>query len=155
MRQGQRDRFDPVLCEHRSGAGTQDRCGRPVRIARDREICGIDLAQGGFAREQLDAGFLGREARGKAPDAARSFAAVDKLLRGEESAQLGGRCFGEQALDARDLDRVDAAARRAGGSCRGGVRHAAAVPLARGAQQERRVRSRKTTAQNQDHVAAR
>src|SRR3989442_10636012 len=109
MRQGQRDGSDAVLREYGRGSRAQDRPGRAVGVARDRKIPGLDLSQRGFAREQLDAGLLGREACGKARGASGALAAVVELLRGEESVQVFGRGFGEQALDARDLDRIDTA----------------------------------------------
>jgi len=125
VRQGQRDRLDAVLREHRPGSRTQDCTGRTIGIARDRKIRRLDLAQRGFARKKLDAGFLGCEARGKACGTSGAIAAVGKFLRSKVSMQVSGRSFGEQAFDARDLDRVDAAACRVAGNCRGDFVHAA------------------------------
>ena len=63
-----------------------------------------------FSRKELHASFLGGEAGGEARRASGPVAAVRDFLCREDLLQVFGGGFGQQSLDARDLDRVDAAA---------------------------------------------
>ena len=96
--------------EHRLGPRPAHDAGCAIVVARDGKIGGHDRAQRGFARKQLDARFLRGEAGGEARGAAGRIAAVRELDVGKELAQIFGWRLGEQPFDARDLDRVDAAA---------------------------------------------
>ncbi len=72
----------------------------------------------GVGGKQLQAGFLGREARGQTGHATRAFTGVGKFLGRKQSLQIVERSFVEKALDAGELDTVDPAAlRRISGRC--------------------------------------
>ena len=130
VRERQRDRRDAIPLEHRRCALADHRLRRAVVVARHREVRRLDLAQRGLAREKLEAGFLRGEARGEARRAPGAVAAIRQLLRREELAQIPGGRLAQQTFDARDLDRVDPAARRDVGQ-RGARRIRCAVSSAR------------------------
>ena len=111
VRQRQLDRGDAVQVEHvlRSRRCRRAAARRSRRATTEKSVS-VDLAQRRLAREELEAGFLGREARREARRAAGAVAGVGELLRREERRQAVGRRLAQQALDARDLDAVDAAA---------------------------------------------
>ena len=101
------------------GARPAHHARRAVIVAGDGEIRWLDRARRGLARKELDAGFLGGEARGETRGTAGSFAAVLDLFGGEDPAEVLRGCLREQTLDAGNLDGVDAAA----AGRREGVRH--------------------------------
>jgi len=100
----------PIQSEQRLGGRAADQRRRAVVVARNRKIGGLDLSQRGFARKELEARLLGGEARREARRTSRTLAAVGQFLRGKQSGEIIGGRFAQQALDARDLDGVDAAA---------------------------------------------
>ena len=112
MGQRQRDALQPVAGQRveRSRCALDLRCA--VVVAGDRKVGDADRPQRGLAREQLQARLLRSEARGQAGGAAGALAAVLPFPLGEDLEQVFGRGLAQQALDAGDLDRVDAAALR-------------------------------------------
>ena len=109
-----------------------------IGIACHGKFRRIYLPQCELAWKKLDASFLGRKPRRETRCATGTGTrtTVGELLRGEDLAQRFGRRFPEQALDARNLDAIDAAAagvRRDCGAGRfssgafgvGGIRHVA------------------------------
>ncbi len=123
---------------------------RAVVVARDREIRGLDLAQRRLAREQLDAGFLGGEARREAGGAARAVAAVGELLRGKEAGEVGRRRLARAAARS---------ARSRPCRCRSGGTRRARPPCrdraSGGANHERGVGAGEAAGEDQRDVAAR
>ena len=115
VRHRQRDGAEVIAAGERFRPRAQHDLRRAEVVADDAEVVRLDLRQRRFAREQLDAGLLGGEARRQARRAARALARVRQFLRREEARQILGRVLGEQPLDAGDLDRIDAAALRGRG----------------------------------------
>ena len=68
----------------------------------------------GFAYQGEPSIHRNGEARGEARDASAALAGVLALARAEELREIVGRRFGQQALDAREVDGVDRAANRRG-----------------------------------------
>src|SRR6185312_12118891 len=108
----------------------RDDLGRAECAARHREVGRDDRIERGLAREELEARFLGGEARGEARGAAVALAGVAQLGVGEELREVLARRIAEEPLDARDLDAVDAAAWSRGAIHRGA--YPCAVEFTRG-----------------------
>ena len=87
---------------------------RTVGVARDRERRGLDQTARKLAWKQFHARLFRGVTRRKARCTPRAVPGIGELLRGKEFDEIVGRCFIEHPLDARDLDRVDAAASRYG-----------------------------------------
>ena len=112
--------------------GAADDVRRAIVVARDGEIARLDLPQRGFARKELDARFLGGEARGEARRTARPFAGVRELLRREKS------CARSSAASRRAAARC---ARSRPNRCRSGRRRERHPPLLRRERQAARTSS--------------
>ncbi len=110
VRQRQRNVPDAVASEQRSRGRSAPQQRRAIIVARDREVVGLDLPERRLARKELEAGLLGRKARGETCRAAGAVTAVGQFLRREEPAEIGRRRLREQALDSGDLDGIDPAA---------------------------------------------
>ncbi len=143
-----RDTTDAMPIEQRLRPRIAYDLRRAIGVARDRKILGFNLPECEFARKELGASLLRREARCKARAAARAGATVGEFLHREHSRRRVGRTGREHALDTGDVDRVDAAARRPGiRRFRGLHRYS----LER-ANDQRRVGASKTATQNQRGV---
>ena len=135
--------------EQRLSAGIADDLRRAVRIARHGKILGFDLSRASSRGNSFAHASFAAKRAARLALRADPVAAVGEFLRREDPRNLACACLGKQAIDARDLDRIDAATRRCAGRLFGGI----TIEL-RGANDQRGVGSRKATAQDQRGIPA-
>ncbi|MFM1943748.1 MAG: hypothetical protein RI897_2730 [Verrucomicrobiota bacterium] len=105
--EGDVDFPDPVLVHDRAGDGAGVDGGGADGAAVDGEVVEVDTAEGGFAGEEFEAGFLGGEACGEGGGAAGAMSGVGEFLGAEEVGEVLGVGGMEEAFHAVDLDRID------------------------------------------------